>query len=232
MAASELTVRKRVTEILNACAAGTYSEAVDINYFDRNSLAIRQAVKEAALHIAQAIVVNPDHVHRNAFVSATPTALTHSSELPDMAGEPTVIEIQPYSGADWQSGVPRDVDQIESFRANPSNLYSALSHTTQNSPLGGYYAMLNGRIYFTGYACRAYFPVISDATVTTLIPEEYEGTWVALAVGKTVKEGDNLFDIAQYYYQNGINDLTLITQMGSVLPLPNLVEQATQSRGE
>lgn len=230
MAASELTVRKRVTEILNACAAGTFSEAVDINYYDRNSQAIRQAIKEAALQIARAIVINPQHVHRGLYVSDTPTSFTHGAELPDMAGEMDLVEIQAYSGGPWQTGVSRTIQQIESYRANPSNLYSTLSHTTQDSPLGGYYALSNSKIYFTGFACRGYYPVIDDATVISLIPDEYEGTWVALAIGRTVKEGDNLFPIAQHYYQLGTNDLASVSVMSTTIPVPT-AEQAKKVRG-
>jgi hypothetical protein len=231
MAASETTVRKRVTEILNACSPGTYSEAVDINYQDRNSLAIRQAIKEAALQIARAIVVNPGHVHRGLFVSDTPTSFTHGAELPDMAGEMDLVEIQPYSGGTWQTGVSREIQQIESFRANPSNLYSSLSHTTATSPLGGYYALSNNKIYFTGYACRGYFPTIDDTTVINLIPDEYEGTWVALAVARTIKEGDNLQPVAQYYYQIGLSDLAAVTNMNTTTSAPT-AEQARKIRGD
>lgn len=230
MAASETTVRKRVTEILNACSPGTYSEAVDINYQDRNSLAIRQAIKEGALQIARAIVMNPGHVHRGVFVSDTPTSFTHGSELPDMAGEMDLVEIQSYNGGTWQTGVLRDIQQIESFRANPSNLYSSLSHTTANSPLGGYYALSNNKIYFTGYACRGYYPTIDDTTVINLIPDEYEGTWVALSIARTVKEGDNLFPISQYYYAMGMTDLGAVSSMGTTQAMPT-AEQARKVRG-
>lgn len=232
MAASELTVRKRVTEILNACSAGTFSEAVDINYFDRNSLAIKQAVKEAAATIAKTIVMNSNHVHRAAFVSDTPTEFaTSGAELPDMAGEMDLVEIKPYSTAtSWQTGVLRDIQQIESFRANPSQLYSEIAHDAEHSPLTGYYALSNNRIYFTGYKARGYYPVINNTTVINLIPDEYEGTWVALTIGRTVKEGDNLFDIAQFYYSQGINDLAQIEKMGIVQPLPP-PEEAQRIRG-
>lgn len=231
MAANELTVRKRVTEILNACAPGTFSEAVDMNYFDRNSLAIRQAVKEAALMIARAILMNPNHVHRGAFVDTTPVTFTHAAEMPDMAGEPDLIQIQPYSGADWITGMPRDVQQIEAYRANSNSLYSGINHDQQNSPLGGYYAVANGRFYHTGHAARAFIPVITSATVTGKVPDEYEPTWVSLATGLTVKEGDNLFPVAQYYFNIGVGDLQAVTAMGTVRPAPS-PEAALQARGD
>lgn len=230
MAASVLTVRKRVTEILNACAAGTYSEAVDTNYYDRNSLAIAQAVKEAAMQIAVAILTNPQHVYRGLFVSSTPTAFTHGQELPDMAGEMDLVEIQPYSGGPWITAVTRDIQQIEAYRANKNDVYSTLDHTVEDSPLSGYYALSNNKIYFTGHACRGYFPVINAATVTSVIPDEYEGTWVALAIAKTVKEGDNLLPIAQYYYQLGISDLQFINAIATPQAQPS-IDQARAIRG-
>lgn len=230
MAATELTVRKRVTEILNACSPGTFSEAVDFDYNDRNSQAIQQAVKEGALQIARAIVINPDHAHRGLYVSGTPTSVTHGQELPDMAAELDLVEIELYSGGTWQTGVLRTIQQIESYRLNPNNLYSTIAHNAQGSPLSGYYALSNSKIYFTGNACRVYYPVIDDATVTGLIPDEYEGTWVALAIARTVKEGDNLYPIAQYYYQIGAADLAAISAMGTVQAAPT-AEQAQKVRG-
>lgn len=232
MAASELTVRRRVTEILNACAPGTYSEAVDTNYFDRNSQAIRQAVKEAAILIARAIVINPNHVHRNLFVDAS-QPLSYGGELPDMSAEPDVIEIKPHNSTPekWIVGVPRDVQQIQSFVNDAHDLYSTDAYNTEDSPLGGYYAIQNGRIYFTGEAARIYAPKINNQTVITLVPDEYEPTWVSLAVGLTVKEGDNLFPIAQYYYQLGASDLAMISNMAAVQPVPD-AEAAKQARGD
>lgn len=230
MAANVITVRKRVTEILNACAAGTYSEAVDTNYYDRNSLAIAQAVKEAALQIAIAIITNPQHVYRGIFVSSTPTSFTHAAELPDMAGEMDLVEIQPYDGADWITAISRDIQQIEAYRENKNNVYSPLDHDVEDSPLGGYYALSNNKIYFTGYACRGYFPVIDPSTVTTIIPDEYEGTWVALAIAKTVKEGDNLLPIAQYYYSLGMTDLQFINAIATPQAQPS-IDQARAIRG-
>jgi hypothetical protein len=177
MAADYTIVEKRVTEILNACAAGTFSATVSSSYLDRNADAITEAIREAALMIGRAILANPKHVHRNIFVSGTPTALTHQGELPDMAGEIDLIEIQHYNGGSYLAGTPRTVQQIESYRANPSSVYNALAHTTQNSPLAGFYAIEHGRVYFTGYAAQGYFPVLSRADttgITAQIPDEYE----------------------------------------------------------
>ena len=230
MAANEITVRKRVVETLNACTPGTFSEAVDSSHYDRNSQAIQQAVREAALMIAKAIVVNPRHAHRGLFVSDTPTPFTHGEELPDMAGEMDLVEIQPYSEAVWQTGVLRDIQQIESFRLNTNELYSTIPHDQPNSPLSGYYALSNNKIYFTGNACRGYFPEIDRTAVLGQIPDEYESTWVSLAIGLTPKEGDMLFQIAGYFMDIGLRDLGLVTVMGVTQPVAT-AEQAKKARG-
>jgi hypothetical protein len=63
------------------------------------------------------------------------------------------------------------------------------------------------------------------------VPDEYEPTWVTLAVGLTPKEGDNMTAVAAYYSQMGNADLTLIASQGTVNPTPS-PEQAMQFRGD
>lgn len=230
MAVSQATVLKRVTELLNACAAGTYSATVVSYNLSRNATALSDTSAEAALMIGRAIITNPEHVHRNVFVSGSPTSLTHGAELPDMAGQPSLVEIEPYTSAGFTTGQLRDVQQIESYRSNPNSLYDSIAHSTQGSLLAGFYAISNGRIYFTGLNARAYFPVLTTAGVVSLIPDEYENTWVALTMGLSIKEGDNLFPIGQYYMQHGEQDLQAITQMGVIQPLPTPT-QAQAVRG-
>ena len=230
MAADLTTVTERVTEILNACSAGTFSATIDSNYKDRNATAISEAVREAALMIGAAICANPNHVHRNVFVSGTPTALTNDGEMPDMSGESDLIEIQPYSAASYITGIPRTAQQIDDYRTNYNSAYGSLSHTTQGSPLTGFYAITNGRIKFTGNAAQGYFPLLSRSTITTLIPDEYEPAWVKLSVGLCIKEGDNLMPEATTYYNWGLQDLAAISAMGTVPPVPPI--PARQERTE
>lgn len=216
MPASFDTVKARVTDVLNLQVPGTFSATIASTNLDRNDQAITEACREGAMMIAKAILANPNHIHRNLFVSATPTTLTHAGELPDMAGDGDLIQIQKYDGGDWETGVPRAVQQIDSFRANPSTLYAALAHTVQNSPLAGYYAIDNGRIKFTGFAARMFHPAITRATVTDVIPDEYEDVWVATGVMLSLKEGDNMQPVAGHYTGlamaglQGISMMTLV----------------------
>lgn len=233
MSADLTTVTKKVTEILNASAAGAWSSTIDSNNYDRVADDITESVLTGALMIARAIVSNPSHVHRNLFISATPTALTHGGELPDMAGEGDLIEIKPYSAGSFAVGQMRDVQVIKSYRDNPGSLYDTVNHDQSGSRLGGYYTISNGRFYFTGNAAQGYFPAIARSGVTAvtgLIPDEYEGTWICLAAGMTPKEGDNIFPIAQYYMQIGLADLGAIASMSVLQGLPT-VEQARKARG-
>lgn len=364
MAADYSTILSRITETLNAVAPGGFSATIDSAYLDRNASAIAQAANEGAQMIARAICSNPRHIHRNIFVQRFPTPLTHGGFLPDMAGEYDLIETQAVptatiitaaqaldvSSSGYRRGVPRTVQQIESFRENVSSIYSTLAHTSVNrSPLAHYYAIHNGRIYFTGTNARGYFPKINrgvttgvkqvqtltvggsgaglgtarflftsaylqgspvtvetttnigtasvlatlwaaelalhpevsalwdittnsaniiftlksaaanDTTmaitltdvhtsgygnataaattagvapgVTTLIPDEYEDVWVALGVGMTVKEGDNLMPVAQYYYGHGMAGLQQIAAMEHTSPLP-APERAINARND
>lgn len=231
MAADETTVKQRVTEILNACDPGTFSATISTNYKDRNATAISEAVREGALMIARAICSNPNHVHRGLYVSGTPTVLTHGGELPDMAGEGDLIEIQPVSGGSFIAGTPRTAQEIDSYRSNVSSLYG-LGHTVADSPLAGYYNISQGRVRFSGFAAQMYHPTISRSTAASLVPDEYEGTWVCIAVGLCLKEGDNLESIGRFYTDIGIGDLAQIANMGTVNTQVPSAERAMQARGD
>lgn len=230
MAADLTIVTKRVIEALGAALPRTFTATVAQNNLNRNTTAISEAIREAALMIGRAILANKDHIHRNLFISGTPTSLTHAGELPDMAGEGDLVEIQPYSGATFITGQIRDVQQIDAYRTNTSSLYSTLSHTTQFSPLSGFYAMSKGRIYFTGNAAQGYFPIISRSTITSLIPDEYEGTWFMLGLGACLKEGDNLLPLGSFYMNIGLQDLSAISVMGVMQKVPAMAK-AQEMRG-
>jgi hypothetical protein len=219
MAASEAQVRARVTDILNLQTPGSWTATVASTNLDRNELGITQAVLEGAMMIAKAILANPTHVHRNLFISATPVALTSGAELPDMAGEMDLIEIQPYTAASWITGVPRTPQQIDSFLSNTSSLYGTPAHNVQGSPLTGYYSIDNGRVKFTGAAARIYSPLVDRATVTTIIPDEYEDCWVWASVAGTPKEGDNMMGIVGHYSQLALSGLKAISEMSVIAPM-------------
>jgi hypothetical protein len=231
MAASEVTVTKMVTEALNASQAGVFSASIDPNNYDRVAEAITEAVRQAALMIARAVIVNPQHVHRNLFVSATPTAITNDSELPDMAGDLGVIEIKHFATDTFHPGQVRDIQQIDSFRNDIERIYDDVAHNERYSILSGYYGTQNGRVRFTGHEAQCYRPLVDRTTVTTLIPDEYEPVWIALSIGGfTMKEGDNAMPIQQTYMQYGLNELASVSNMSVIQPMP-VMEQQRKTRG-
>jgi hypothetical protein len=230
MAADLTTVQQRVTTILDACIERTFTTTVDKRK-NWNASIVTEAVREAALMIAQAICANPGHVHRNLFISGTPTALTHGAELPDMAGESDLIEIQPYSGASYITGTPKTAQQIDDFRTNRDSVYGAIAHTAQGSPVSGYYNVTNGRVKFTGNAAQIYIPVISRSTATGLIPDEYEGAWTMLGAGLCGKVGADHPLLAQYY-RWGMEQLPAIQHMTSVVTKVPPVQRAYDARSD
>lgn len=230
MAADLTTVQQRVTGIVDACVERTFTTTVDKRK-NWNANIITEAVREAALIIGQAICSNPGHVHRNLFMSGTPTALTHGAELPDMAGESDLIEIQPYSAASYITGTPRSAQQIDDYRTNYNSSYGSVSHTTQGSPLTGFYNITNGRIKFTGNAAQIYIPVLSRSTVTSLIPDEYEGAWTMLGAGLCGKVGAEHPILAQYY-RWGIEQLPAIQNMSTVVTKVPPVQRAFDARSD
>ena len=225
MAASETVVKERLTDLLNVQTPGTWSTTVASTNLDRHATGIAEAAREGALEIARAIVSNPKHYHRNLFISATPTSLTHQGELPDYGCEYDPIEIERYTSAGYRRGIlVDDPFLVEEYRANPSSAYDAVAHDTTGSFLGGFYNISNQRIYFSGLNCRGYFPVISRTGVLTIIPDEYEGAWYFVSAGILLKEGDNLQPIAQHYTQLGLAALQAISQEGTIPPLTDYKE--------
>ena len=135
-----------------------------------------------------------------------------------------MVEVQHYTGGPWIAGTPRSGQQIDAYRANYNSAYGSIAHTTQGSPLAGFYNIDKGIVKFTGFAARIYVPTISRATVTTLIPDEYEGAWVFISAGILLKEGDNMLPIGQHYAQLGTAALQAIAQEGTIPPLVDYKE--------
>ena len=227
MAASETVVKERCTDILNVQAPGTWSTTVASTNLDRHATGIAEAVREGALMIAQAIVSNPKHYHRNLFISSSATALTHGAELPDYGSEYDHIEIERYLNAGYRAGINvEDPFIIDEYIANPSSAYDATAHNVTGSLLGGFYAIQKNRIFFTGLNARGYFPVISRTGVLTIIPDEYEGLWVVVSASVLLKEGDNLLPVSQHYLQLANAGLQAVAQEGLMPPLPDYSERS------
>lgn len=206
MSADFTRIKKRVTEILNACDAGAYSATLSTRNKTRNATAIEDACYEAGLKVIQTIA-SFDNEFRPAFVSTV--NVTHGDLLPAHLGKPVYVEIQKYSGAGWATADQKDYHKIESYRNNTAKIYDAIDHNVQNSSLSGYYDISENRIYFTGYAARVGLATATRADVATEIPDFFENTVIKLAVGNALKAGEGaiLLNIAQIYTSQAENDL-------------------------
>lgn len=206
MAADQSRVLKRVTEVLNLCAPGTYSASLSPRIKNRNATAIADFVTEAGLILLRALAETPNE-YRGVLVNVV--ALTHLQILPEHQGQPAYVEIQKYNGGLWRQGDRRDYRKIESYVANPSFIYDDQVHTANGSSLAGYFDIWEKRFYFTGFAARAGLAQVVRADVATKIPDVLENTWIRLAVGESAKAGDGNFSmsVASSYGQKGMNDL-------------------------
>lgn len=172
----------------------------------RSADAIEAACYEAGLKVIQTIASFPNEF-RQAFVATS--TINNGDSLPAHLGKPAFIEIQKYSGADWEAGDQKDFHKVVSYRANRNKIYDAIDHNIINSSLSGYYDISEGKFYYTGYAARIGLATASRSDVTTKIPDFFENTVVKLAVGNALKAGEGgiLLNIAQIYTQQAENDL-------------------------
>lgn len=210
-------IKARVTEILNASAAGTFSSTLSARNKTRNADAIEAACFEAGLKVIQFIASFPNEF-RNEFVE--PTTLNHGDELPAHLGKPTYVEIQKYSGAGWTAGNQKDYHKVDSYRTNRLKTYDDKDHNVQDSTLAGYYDISEDKIYFTGYACRVGLAAAERDDVLTKIPDFFENTVIKLAVGNCLKAGEGaiLLNIAQGYNAAAENDLMMFKGGARSLP--------------
>lgn len=217
MAADFTRIKKRVTEILNACDAGSYSATLSTRNKTRNATAIEDACYEAGLKVMMVLASFPNEFRQD-FVDAV--SISHQDELPAHLGKPAYVEIQRYSGASWTTGDQKDKHKIESYRLNRLKVYDDKDHDVQDSSLSGYYDISDGKFYFTGYAARIGLATASRSDVTSKIPDFFENTVIKLAVGNALKAGEGaiLFNIAQMYSQQGENDLTMFQQGSRSFP--------------
>lgn len=199
--------QQRVTEILNACAAGTISSTLSSRNKTRNATAIEYAGYEAGLIVLQAIGSTPNEFR--SLLVGSPVTVTHGDLLPEHLGNPVSVEIQRYSGAPWREAERRDWQKIESYRVNEENTFDPINHNEEGSDLSGYFDFWEKKIYFTGYACRVKLATAARADVLTKIPDVLEPVVIKLWVGNCPKAGEGLItmEIARWYETKGDRDL-------------------------
>jgi hypothetical protein len=219
MAADRDRVLKRVTEMLNLCAPGTYSATLSSRNKTRNATAIADFVDEAGLKICTAIADRPNEFRYN-FLANSATITTSGDAMPAHLGPPAAVKITLYSGGTVRDGARRDYRKIQSYRELP-NIYdpAGLAHNVAGSTLSGYYDIWDDRFFFTGFSAvlsLARLPVRADNL--TLIPELMENTWIRLAMGEAAKVGTGGYEsnIIASYGARGTQDLEEFKNGGRV----------------
>lgn len=227
MAVTQSTVEKSVIQILNAGeqnASGSPVYSAVIQDDRRVAGHVTDAATQAGERILLAICETEGNGHRPNFMALS-GSIAHGAVLPEHIGPIGTVQIQPYAGAEFIAGLPADVDDIESWRANVSSLYDTVAHNASGSSLAGRYAVLGNELFYTGHDAKIYLANFTRADVATKVPDAYEATWVRLTVGLLAKEGDTP-GLIQMYAQAGENDLAAIRSGAMITPI---LEQAQRA---
>ncbi len=213
---------KQVLDKINASDTAAYSASLSSRNKTRNLDAIKDAGIEAGLEILRKICSTPGNEYRNAFVAAV--VHTHRANLAEHIGKPVYVEIQKQSGGSWVIAERRTYQKIESWRNDPHHIYDSVAHNDAHSKLAGFYDIWNDRLYFTGAAARIGLANATRADVltgaATRIPAMFESTWVKLWIGNLPKAGEGAMtmQMAEYYFQRGMNDLMMFEQGKRQMP--------------
>jgi hypothetical protein len=215
-AADRARVLKRVTEQLNLCDPGTYSSTLSTRNKTRNAAAIADFVDEAGLMILK-VLARCQNEFRYLFVTDTAAITTSGDLLPLIGGQPHVgppvsVRITLSSGGIVRDGVQRDYRQIQRMRETPANYDpNGTAHNLAGSVLGGYYDIVNDKFHFTGYSAVLALARHPQRTETaTLVPGQFENTWVHLGIGEAAKVGTGGYQdsVIGNYGKLGFDELT------------------------
>lgn len=194
---------------------------------------IAETCLQAAMKTAQAICESDSHPFRVDFLDDI--ALMHGDPVPFHYGDTSVPIITPFSGAAFTlKGVRKAYDRIESYRLNRNKVYSPTDHNAAGtgntaSPLAGFYDIVNGIFYFTGYSATMKLADFDRDDVIEKLPDAVEPTIVRLACGMSAKEGDTSDGLFQSWLNLGMNDLAAI-RGGATAFQP--IDDAIQARGD
>ncbi len=190
---------RRVAAALDAIDRTTYTAptpTVDDRRRDGGMIRDAIVVKDAAVAIA--ICISEKSPHRVRFMDYS-AELSNGDEVPDHYGPIGEVVIKKHSAAStFDPAIEADtVDQINDWRENAGNVFGAIAHDADGSPLSGYFKIdKGGRIRLTGYRAKiqlASFDVSGpDADPPTLLsPDGFEDVIFAGAVGDSFIEGDD-----------------------------------------
>lgn len=232
MAIDFLRVKRQIISLLNANATDAngfplYSEALgDEGYLSGE---IDTGIDYAAFAVMEAICSTDGHSLRSAFIRFA--QCQNSMPLPIHYGTHGTPVITPFEFAgdkQKKQGVRKSVEEIASYRENPvvasmGNLYSEIDHDQPDgngngaSPLSGFYAVVEGIFYFTGFSAVVPLAQILSIADKILIPDSKEAAIVHIAIGKLAKDG-SISEKFSEHAQMGQMELNLIRTGESSAP--------------
>ena len=142
--------------------------------------------------------------------------------------------ITPYTGAAFTlKGVRKAYDRIEAYRRNTNNVYGSVAHNAASgataSSLAGFYDIVNGIFYFTGFSATMKLAIFTRADVIAKLGDVTEPTIIKLACGMSAKDGDTSDGLFASWYQQAMNELNEI-RSGATAFQP--IDDALQQRGD
>jgi hypothetical protein len=153
---------------------------------------IQASCYNAAIQVARAVCESASSPFKGEFLDTMDVA--HGQALPAHFGEASPPKILPYSGApNTLAGVRRPYDRIESMRINRNNAYGPthnLAYQGGASPLAGYYDIVDGVFYFTGYSATMALADFDRTDVFDKLNDGLEPVIIVTALAMSSKEGD------------------------------------------
>lgn len=200
-------LERMIKSVLNATTLG-WAGAIDDAR--RSNEVITKSRLYGTIEVIKAIAKNPQHGYWGALASQV--EVEHDSFIKGFTGSVGIPQIQPFTGAKFQTGMKADPDEIDSYRNDEIGQFSKTPHNQKDandmpSPVALYYSIVNSQVKFTGKVCTVPMIRLRDVNYDTKLPFELIPTVLKLAVFYCLKEGDNLGQIAQPFYQMGMADL-------------------------
>lgn len=233
-------ITRLVTALLNANtrdASGTPDYTTAVGDKARSSAEIADIIINAALVTARAVCESDSSPFRADFLTDFP--LQQGAAIPFHYGDTSIPEIVPYDGADSIKGTRKAFDKIESYRTNKNQVYSPVAHDepqtdadgniSGKSIISGFYDIVNGIFYFTGFSATVKVAFFTRADVFGKLSEALEPIIVRLALGMSAKEGDVSDGLFANWYAQAMNDLSEIKAGGTAF---QTIDEAIKGRSQ
>lgn len=190
------TIKKQVIDLLNANEHSGGAKVYSANSGDEDFLsdAISRAIDEAKTIVAERICKSESGL-KSAF--AQTQSITNGAQLPTHYGSIFNVKITPFDGASFTlKGQKRHSDLINSYRANPDEVYGEIAHDEEDTNMGdnvpshlaGFYSDEDNQFEFTGHSATISYFDFTNVNLSSY-PTSLEVPITHIAVGLMAKDG-------------------------------------------